>query len=64
MKHIEAGAAAIIGMIAGMLILAISLFSGEAKVISLDFVCTKTAIIGVSPNREESCVRYERGSEQ
>ena len=60
MGRIEAGSAFIIGMIVGGLGLCIALFSGSAKVITSDFTCTKTEIVGSAPNRREECVKYER----
>ncbi len=37
----------------------LSIASGDVKIITSDFICVKTALVGASPNREESCVRYE-----
>jgi len=57
---IETSSAFIAGMVVGGMFFAMCIISGDVKVITHNFTCTKTEIVGISPNREETCVLYER----
>lgn len=52
----------IIGTIFGIILFCMSL--PPEKLISKDFTCAKTTLIGASPYRHEQCMEYIRKSQQ
>lgn len=51
-----AGAAFCAGMLYGM----VFVHTGSLVLSVVDYKCTKTELVGKSPRRSESCVKYER----